>query len=112
MLLGILLGCFCACAAGHSMMTMDKYSEISVGTTREELKEKAGKPYSIKKIGDHEEIYEYIERINVENRFVERRHYLFIIKNGKITSKKVTQEEPPPLEFRNSYELQTSQNKE
>lgn len=94
------------CASGGKMMHMDNFQEISVGNSLEELVNNQGAPYSINKLGDGSEEYEYIEKVALNNRIMNVRHYFFVIKEGKISAKRYTQEQP--RRFRNSYELQTS----
>ena len=101
-----------ACSCGHRIVTMEEYSEIEVGMTKEELLKQLGPPYSIQKLTHNQEEYEYIERISVDEYVVEERHYFFLIKDGKVYSKSYKSINPPPLYHRNAYELQTSFNKE
>ena len=98
-----------ACAAGHRIMTTETFYEVNEGMTEKELKAKAGTPYLIKDLGNGEKQYEYIERVIINNRTVEARRYLFIIKNGIVTSKKIVYDDKDkPLLERNAYDLQTS----
>jgi hypothetical protein len=99
-----------ACASGNKNMTADIFQEIETGITEKVLKEKVGSPYTVKDLGNGEKEYEYIQRVVVSDRNFETVHYLFIIKDGKVTSKKIvkTQEKPQPLLERNAYDLQTS----
>ena len=97
------------CMRGHQIMTYDRFDDLPIGMHVQDLQKKAGKPYSIKNLGNNEQEFEYLERLTMGDRVVEERHYLFIIRNGKVVSKHVTSDSRPPLEGRNAYELQTSQ---
>jgi hypothetical protein len=107
-----LIGCLfmlAACTAGHRIMTTDIFSEMDVGMSEKELKQKAGDPYSVKTLASGDKEYEYIERVIVDDRAVESRHYFFIIKNGFVFSKKMVEgDKYKPLLDRNAYDLQTS----
>ena len=98
-----------ACYAGHQIMTTDTFYEIDLGMSEKELKQKAGSPYATKDLGNGEKEYEYIERVKANKRTIETRHYFFIIKDGKVTSKHMKYaDEYKPLLERNAYDLQTS----
>ncbi len=101
-----------SCASGGKATSMDSFYEIDVGTTKEELVKKLGKPNYIKKIGDNTEEYVYTEKLNAANTVYEERSYSFIIKDGKVISKNVKRDNVLPLDDKNSYEMQTSENRE
>ena len=86
---------------------MESFFDIPVGSSSEEVTKTVGKPYRVIKKGDGEVEYEYVERFKVGNLTMEERHYFLLVKNGKVISKRYTQESPPPFE-RDSYDLQTS----
>lgn len=97
-----------SCASGGKTMTAEGFSEISVGMTEKEVQQKYGKPYSIKDLGEGEIEYRYIEKVTIgRDRVLQEKHYLIILKNGKVTSTK-TQILNRPVYERNSYEMQTS----
>lgn len=98
-----------ACSSGAHVMTIDSFHEVAVGDTPQELLEISGKPYAIHKKADGSEEYEYIERIKAGGRNLEERHYYFLVKEGKVVSKRVEQRSPPPYNF-DSYEMQTTFN--
>jgi len=100
---------FFSCAAGTKIMNEDLFADIAIGTTKEVLIKKAGKPNSIKKLENNQEEYEYLENIYSGRENIELRKYLFILQNNKIISKKMVFEKPPfPVFDRNSYDMQTS----
>ena len=103
---------FVSCASGGKASTMEGFYEVPLGTTKEELVKKLGKPNYIKKIGDNEEEYVYTEKLNVETTTYEERRYYFTIKNGRVTSKNIKRDNVLPLDDKNSYEMQTSENRE
>lgn len=98
---------FTACTSGNHVMTMQSFYDIPLGTTRDELTQKAGEPYLIHKKKNGEEVYEYIERFKVGFRTLEERHYLLILKDGVVVEKKLKQDSPPAY-YMDSYEMQTS----
>ncbi len=98
-----------ACASGGSSMTLDTFYSVSVGTTRSELIEQAGTPYTTRKLADGSEEIEYIERIQAGSRNLEERHYIYTLQDGKVVSRRVERRSPPPWQF-DSYEMQTTQN--
>lgn len=100
------------CAGGGKIMTPDQFSQVSLGMTSKEVVQKFGKPYSIKNLGYNEFEYRYIEKVIVgENRVIQEKHYLILFKNNRVTSTKVEYLNRPAYE-RDSYEMQTSYNKE
>lgn len=99
---------FASCMAGHKVMTEQDFEMVDIGISKKELVQKAGKPYQIYKLGKNIYEYEYIERIHIEERTIEQVHYFFLIKNDRVVSKRVKYDKRPPLEFRNSLEMQTS----
>jgi len=101
---------FVGCMAGHKVMTSESFSEIMVGISESELEKQAGSPYKVTKIDKNEKVYEYIERVEAGGRVVEEKHYLFTIKNGQVTSKKMKFENL--MDDRDAFELQTSFNNE
>ena len=98
-----------SCAAGNRVMTMDEYHEVSVGMTQKEVKEKIGKPYSVKKLENNQVQYTYVEKLHAGTKVLQERHYLITFTNGKVTSKKVLDFNRPAWQG-NSYEMQTSLN--
>ncbi len=94
-------------ACGHRVMTMQTFYDVPNQITSQELKDRAGFPYAIRKKEGGVEEYEYIERITAGQNIVEERHYIFILKNDRVVSRKVLQSDPPPFDT-NSYKLQTT----
>jgi hypothetical protein len=98
------------CMSGHKIMTMDSFSDVPIGATEQQLIKNMGSPYAIYKLDNGDLNYEYIERISANDRVIEERHYFFLIRNGKVESKSTDTRTRAPLQQRNSFELQTSQN--
>ncbi|MBF8263039.1 MAG: hypothetical protein HW387_704 [Parachlamydiales bacterium] len=96
-----------ACASGPSIVTMSAFYDIPVGATKDEVIAKAGDPVSINKKDDGSVEYDYVERLKAGSRLLEERHYIIILKEGVVVSKRVEQNSPIPTQF-NSYEMQTT----
>lgn len=90
-------------------MTMNSFYDIPVGASKEEVLAAAGKPFAIRNLEDGSVEYEYIERFKAGGRNINERHYIIVMKDGKVVSKRVKQDSPPPYTF-DSYEMQTTQN--
>lgn len=101
-----------ACASGGKVISEEGFSEIDRGITAVELKKKLGSPNQIKKLESGDLEYIYFEKIQANREVVETRHYIFIIKQGKVFDKKmrfVKEQLPYRILERNAYDLQTSQ---
>lgn len=102
-----------ACSSGTTTITLNSFSDIPLGSTKDELIASVGKPSLIKKHADGSVEYEYIERVKIGARDVEERHYLITLKDGKVISKKIkgkSQDIPYPTPYVfDSYEMQTTQ---
>jgi hypothetical protein len=103
---------FAACSMNGSVVTMQEFYDVPIGTSTTEAVASLGEPYAIYKKDDGTVEYEYIERIKIGNRDAEERHYFLVIKDGQVVSKRVKQSGPIPYYLRNfdSYEMQTTQN--
>ncbi len=98
-----------ACSSGGSLVTMQKFGDVPVGASREELISFMGSPIRERKLDDGSVEYEYIERFKVGGRDLNERHYFVIVKDGKVVSKRYKQISPLPYSF-DSYDMQTTQN--
>ncbi len=94
---------------GHKIVTMDSFSGVSLGESCQEVREKLGRPYLVRKKENGVVEYEYVERIYANTINQEERHYLIRFKEGKVFEKKIFQESPAPFQ-RNSLDIQTSSN--
>lgn len=100
------------CASGGKIMTEDAFSQVTAGMSYKEVTNKLGKPYSIKNLSNFEVEYKYIEKIVASNAKVfQEKHYFVVFKNGRVINTKVVYLNRPSYE-ENSYEMQTSFNKE
>lgn len=88
-------------------MTMQRFSDVPIGTTESEVVKSAGTPDMIRKCSDGSVEYEYVERIRAGNRDIETRYYIFTIQDDKVVSKKIKQSSPSPYEY-DSFEMQTT----
>lgn len=95
-----------------TVVTMEAFYEVPIGTSPLEVVAYLGEPYAIHKRADGTLEYEYIERIKIGARDAEERHYFILIKDGQVVSKRVKQSGPIPYYLQNfdSYEMQTTQN--
>jgi hypothetical protein len=89
-------------------MTMNNFSDIPIGTASSEVIISYGQPYAIHKKENGMIEYEYLERIKAGARVLEERHYILVIREGKVISKHIKQSSPPAYYF-DSYEMQTTQ---
>ena len=85
----LILGCT-ACARG-AMMTSQNYQEICIGQKAGDLEVKYGEPYEVRKLADGHEEYVYLEHIPVTRTSEVVKEYVFIISNGQIVNKKVSE---------------------
>ena len=99
---------FASCASGHTIMTRNTFYEIPLGSSSTELVQQAGEPYAIHEKEEGGTEYEYIERIRISPIQWEERRYFLLIKDGKVISKRVEQNSPPPTMY-DSYDMQTTQ---
>ncbi|OGN65539.1 MAG: hypothetical protein A2888_01275 [Chlamydiae bacterium RIFCSPLOWO2_01_FULL_28_7] len=101
--------CLIGCASGGKIVTSDEFHQVNISMSVDELIKIMGKPYSITKLEGGYLEYKYIERQTAADRVLVERHYLFVIKDNKVTSKKQVDLNRPSYE-RDSYEMQTSTN--
>ena len=109
LMISVLFVCV-SCASGSSYMKGKDLENVSVGMTVKELEATRGQPYDVKELTSGEVEYEYIERVSANQLNIRERHYFFLVKDGKVVDKKVKEVMPPPMNFRNSFDLQTSSN--
>ena len=90
-------------------MTMQSFADVPIGSTEKQVIAAAGTPDTIREHPDGTVEYEYVERIKAGSRDIETRYYIFVIKDDKVTSKKIKQSSPAPYDF-DSFEMQTTKN--
>jgi hypothetical protein len=88
-----------AACSRHHMMSQSEYSAINLGTPIEKVQNDVGHPRNVRNLPDGQQEYEYIEHINVGGNMVMQYHYYLTVSEGRIVSKRYTQEKPP------SYDL-------
>lgn len=98
-----------SCMMGHRVMTINGFSDISLGMSAEQVEKQAGTPYDVHDLGEGRMEFEYIERIKMGTQDIEERHYYILFKNDRVSGKRMKEISPPPFRT-NSLDLQTSQN--
>lgn len=95
-----LLGLFflMGCGASGEIMTRDKYAEVEIGMSMQDIEKQYGKPYKIVSKGEGKETYEYIEKITMGTQVIEQRRYYIVIEDGKVVGKYMKVSNPPPFE--------------
>lgn len=90
-------------------MTADSFYSIPIGASKDEVVERAGSPMSVYDKGGGVQEYVYVERLMAGARLLQQSRYIFTIENGKVVSKRIERDSPPPTQF-DSYDMQTTQN--
>ncbi|HRW58272.1 MAG TPA: hypothetical protein P5048_01490 [Chlamydiales bacterium] len=106
----LLFALFFSCASGTKVVTADDFAQIAIGMSEKKMIEIAGQPYSKKKLENGAIEYRYIERVTSSGTVLQERHYLVLVKDHKVISKKVLFYREPPYDI-NSYDMQTSENR-
>ncbi len=97
---GICLGLFLlgGCFPKSSMMTMERYDQVQVGSPIRDVVQQNGEPYSIDtKHGSSE--YKYVEKVTSGNRLIYENHYTIIVKDGNVVGKTAVQERRPAYDL-------------
>jgi hypothetical protein len=89
----------CSCFTRPALMTRESYDEIQLGEPISEVRNKAGRPYSIRTKGPGKEEYEYIERIDMGGELLYETHYYLLVIDGKVVKKRFKQERPPAYDL-------------
>ena len=89
-----LISILAACSSSKVMTHNDFYA-IELGEPAQEVVNKYGEPYSIKKKNDGSQEYLYIERIPAGDDTAEQNNYTIVMKNGQVVSKRFKYEVPP-----------------
>jgi len=74
---------------GRTAMTNERFADIAIGTPVSTLEDHFGKPATIKSNGRRQQVYEYLERVNMGTDTVQLRRYYFVITDGKVVGKYV-----------------------
>jgi hypothetical protein len=68
-------------------MTSDKFSEIQVGSSINEVRHLYGEPYAVHSNKDGTKVFEYMEKVMMGKQVIAQRKYFFVVSNEKIISK-------------------------
>ena len=101
-----------SCASGGAMMTADAFYDIPIGTSKQEVIDRQGKPTQVHSKEGGVEEFDYVERFRIGARVVMETHYILTLKEGKVTSKRIESSPTPPVtppQNFNSLEMQTTQ---
>ena len=97
---GICLGLFLltGCFSKSSLMTMESFDQVQVGTPITNVIEKNGEPYTIHSSHGSSE-YKYVEKITSGNRLLYENHYTLFVQDGTVVGKTAIQERPPAFDL-------------
>lgn len=87
------------CACSSQMMTRKNFEDVQVGSSMTDVQKRVGSPYAVRKGANGTEEYEYIERFYLNDEVIEENHYILVVKNGQVVSKRLNDKTPP------SYDL-------
>lgn len=91
--------CFlCGCFTRGSLMTKQRFDDITIGMPVTEVTAKVGDPYAIRSKGNGVEEYEYIERTEMRD-VVSENHYFIIVSNGQVVGKMINRQRPPAYDL-------------
>ena len=94
----MLLLVICLACSKYSVMTQDRFAEISTGTPIKMVVERYGSPLEIRSIGKNQDLYQYSERITLGAQTIQQRKYFLIVTDGKVVGKYTRFENPPPYQ--------------
>lgn len=89
----VFLMLFSACQSGKPM-DLDTYNQVTIGMSKEDLKNLCGSPVEIKNIQGEQE-YIYVERITMGSCRVAENYYSFFLKDDVVTHKSIRTQKPP-----------------
>jgi outer membrane protein assembly factor BamE (lipoprotein component of BamABCDE complex) len=84
-----------ACFTRSAYMTRDTYDNLSTGESVEDIRKKAGEPLEIKTLSNGRQEYLYVEKVMMGTEVIMENHYILVIANGTLISKKMTTQKPP-----------------
>jgi len=87
----LLLAVVCTACSSAAMMTAQNYQDVCIGQKASDLEAKYGEPYEVRRGIDGVKEYIYLEHIPVSGTGEVVREYLFVISNGQVVSKKVSE---------------------
>lgn len=80
-------------------MSREIYDDITIGTSMQEVTQKAGEPYSARSLGNDKDEYQYIERVSIGNEMFYVNHYYFEVTDGIVVGKRLKQETRPGFDL-------------
>lgn len=83
------------CMTRSAVMSRETFEDVSMGLTSHDLILCAGKPYKSYCVPGGKEEYVYIERLKIGNSVIIENHYVISFLDGRVISKRFTQERPP-----------------
>ena len=87
------------CMTRSTVMTRETFDEVSMGTTAQDIVLCAGQPYKSYCVPGGKEEYVYIERLKLGNNVIIENHYVIAFLDGRVISKRFTQERPPAYDI-------------
>ncbi len=93
-----LLFLLCGCFSRSSLMTMETFEQVQIGSPIAEVVEKNGEPYSIDGVHGSTE-YKYVEKITSGNRLIYENHYTIFVQDGNVVGKTAVQERVPAFDL-------------
>ncbi len=89
----------CSCFTRPALMTRDSFDGVEIGTPIDQIQTEVGSPYAVHSKGGDAQEYEYIERIDLGSQTVLENHYFLIVREGRVVSKRMTQERSPAYDL-------------
>jgi hypothetical protein len=81
------------------MMTRQNFQDVQVGSSINDVENRVGSPYAIRKGPNGTQEYEYIERYYLNDEVVEENHYILVVKDGQVVSKRLNDKTPPAYDL-------------
>ncbi len=91
----LIFAVFAACSSSP-VMTVDGYTEISIGESFKTVEKRYGKPVRTTTAANGVTTYEYVERFMMGSQLTEMRRYCIQVKDGKVIGKYINTQELPP----------------
>lgn len=99
-LLPIVMLCLLAsCFSRPSLMTMESFDNIQMGSSIQTVEKSVGDPYAVHTKGVGISEYEYVERVRMGNQFIDENHYFLTVVNGQVVGKRISRESRPAYDL-------------
>jgi hypothetical protein len=95
----ILLLMLSSCFSRPGLMTEKDFAAVQIGMPYSTIEKDIGQAYTARVIDQHTVEYEYIERVQAGNALVAENHYYILVKDGKVVSKRFSQETAPAYDI-------------